>query len=378
MNCGTPPPAGAFGIDQPAAPKTDVTGLARGFGQGRNSGEPSADLLNWKALVVPYQTPTIGRSVWQVVNTLVPYALLWYLMYRSLAVSYWLTLPLAIVAAGFMVRVFIIFHDCGHGSFFKSQKAADIVGIILGVLTFTPYYHWRWEHALHHSTAGNLDRRGSGDVWTLTVQEYLESSRWRRFAYRLARNPIVLFVLAPVFLFVVKQRFPSAKARPRERRSVYWTNLAILTLALALSWILGFEAYLLIQLTVMAVAGMAGVWLFYVQHQFEGVYWSRHGEWDYTTVALQGSSFYKLPKILQWFTGSIGFHHIHHLKPGIPNYNLARCHQAVPLFRSVKPVTLFSSLKSLTFRLWDEQRQRLVGFAYLRTVRGRPPAAGRS
>jgi len=317
--------------------------------------------------------PTVGRSVWQVVNTLVPYALLWYLMSRGLAVSYWITLPLAVLAAGFMIRVFIIFHDCGHGSFFKSQKAADLVGMITGVLTFTPYYHWRWEHALHHSTAGDLDRRGLGDVWTLTVQEYLESSRWRRFAYRLARNPIVLFVLAPVFLFVVKQRFASPKARRRERRSVYWTNLAVLAWAAALSWVLGWKAYLLIQLTVMAVGGTAGVWLFYVQHQFEGVYWARHGQWDFTAEALQGSSFYKLPKIMQWFTGSIGFHHIHHLNPRIPNYNLAKCQRAVPLFQAVKPITLWSSLRSLTFRLWDERRQKLVGYGCLRAARRQNP-----
>jgi len=212
-----------------------------------------------------------------------------------------------------------------------------------------------------------------GDVWTLTVQEYLESSRWRRFAYRLARNPIVLFVLAPVFLFVVKQRFASPKARRRERRSVYWTNLAVLAWAAALSWVLGWKAYLLIQLTVMAVGGTAGVWLFYVQHQFEGVYWARHGQWDFTAEALQGSSFYKLPKIMQWFTGSIGFHHIHHLNPRIPNYNLAKCQRAVPLFQAVKPITLWSSLRSLTFRLWDERRQKLVGYGCLRAARRQNP-----
>jgi len=186
---------------------------------------------------------------------------------------------------------------------------------------------------MHHATAGNLDKRGMGDVWTLTVQEYLAASRGKRFAYRFSRNPVVLFVLAPVFLFLVKQRFASSHARPRERRSVYGTNLAMLALAALLGGLLGFKAYLLIQLTVLAVAASAGVWLFYVQHQFEGVYWARHGEWDYTTVALRGSSFYKLPKVLQWFTGSIGFHHIHHLRPGIPNYNLAKCHQPCRCFR---------------------------------------------
>ena len=205
-------------------------------------------------------------------------------------------MPLAILAGAFLVRVFIIFHDCGHGSFFKSRKANDILGFITGVLTFTPYHHWRWEHAAHHATSGDLDRRGMGDIWTLTVQEYLESSRWKRFAYRLARNPVVLFVLAPLFLFLVKHRFPKARASRRERHSVYWTNLAILGMAAGLSWVFGLKAYLLIQLIVLVVAGSAGFWLFYVQHQFEGVYWERGDEWDYTTAALQGSSFYKLPE----------------------------------------------------------------------------------
>jgi len=334
-----------------------------------SGGERPTDTLAWKKLVAPYQTPAVWRSIWQIVNTLVPYAALWYLMYRSLAVSYWLTLPLAILAGGFLVRVFIIFHDCGHGSFFKSRRAVDIVGFIAGVLTFTPYYHWHWQHAIHHGTAGDLDRRGLGDVTTWTVQEYLEASRWQRLMYRLSRNPILLFVLAPLFLFMVKQRFVSAGAGPRERRSVHWTNLAVLGMVAGLSWLFGVKAYLLIQLTVMAVAGSVGLWLFYVQHQFEDVRWARQDQWDFVTAALQGSSFYKLPKILQWFTGSIGFHHIHHLSPRIPNYNLEKCQQAVPLFHTVKPITLFASFKSLTFRFWDEQSQKLVGFDRLRALR---------
>src|SRR5213083_1081784 len=179
------------------------------------AGAHRPDNAAWKEIVARYQKPSIGRGVWQIVNTLVPYGILWYLMYLSLSVSYWLTLPLAAIAGAFLVRVFIIFHDCGHGSFFKSRVANDVVGFIAGMLTFTPYYHWRWEHSIHHASAGDLDRRGTGDVWTMTVQEYLESSRWKRFAYRLARNPIVLFVVAPLFLFVVRQRFPSAEANPR-------------------------------------------------------------------------------------------------------------------------------------------------------------------
>ena len=331
--------------------------------------ETSANPRDWKAIVARYQKPSVRRGLWQVVNTLVPYSALWYLMHLTAGISWWLTTPLAILAGAFLVRVFIIFHDCGHGSFFKSQKANHILGAITGLLTFTPYFYWRWEHSVHHASAGDLDRRGTGDVWTLTVQEYLEASRWKRFAYRLARNPIVLFVIAPLFLFLISYRFSTAKAGTRERRSVYWTNLALLGLVGAMSWIFGIKTYLLIQLIVMAVAGSTGVWLFYVQHQFDGVYWERGNEWDYTQAALQGSSFYKLPKILQWFSGNIGFHHIHHLSPRIPNYNLELCHKAEPLFQSVKAVTLFSSFKSFTFRLWDEQRRKLVGYRHLKTLR---------
>lgn len=325
----------------------------------------------WKDAVARYQGPRLGRSAWQVLNTLIPLAGLWYLMHLCVAVSSWMTLGLAILAAGFLVRVFIIFHDCGHGSFCKSKRANAVLGFICGVLTFTPYQHWRWEHSRHHSSAGDLDRRGMGDVWTLTVQEYLMASRWKRFTYRLARNPLVLFVLAPLFLFLVRQRFASREAPRRERGSVLWTNLAVLGMATVLSLAFGLLPYLLIQSTVLLLAGAAGVWLFYVQHQFEGVYWARHDEWDYTQVALRGSSFYKLPKVLQWFTGNIGFHHIHHLRPAIPNYSLEKCHKAIPLFQSVKPVTLGASLKSLGYRLWDEQWQRLVGYGRLRELRRR-------
>jgi acyl-lipid omega-6 desaturase (Delta-12 desaturase) len=340
----------------PSAP--EAAGAAR-------SAKPRA----WQRIVARYEKPSPWRSLWQVANTLVPYGVLWYLMYRSLAISWWLTVPLVLLAGGFLVRVFIIFHDCGHGSFFKSRAANDAMGIVASVLCFTPYYHWRWEHSVHHASAGDLDRRGTGDVWTLTVQEYLEASRWKRFAYRLARNPVVLFLIAPVMLFLIRERFPSAKAPRREHWSVYWTNLLLLAMALGLSWAMGYKAYLLLQLGVIAVAGSAGVWLFYIQHQFEGVYWERRGEWDYTKAALQGSSYYKLPRLLQWFSGNIGFHHIHHLSPRIPNYHLEKCHHAEPFFQSVQPVTLLSSLKSFSFRLWDEQRQKMVGYSALARAR---------
>ena len=260
-------------------------------------GPPGTSPAAWQEAVAKYQQPKLRRGLWQVVNTLVPYAALWYLMHLSLGVSYWLTAALALLAGGFLIRVFIIFHDCGHGSFFRSRRANDVLGFITGVLSFTPYYHWRWEHAQHHASSGDLDRRGTGDVWTLTVQEYLEASRWKRFAYRLARNPVILFVIAPLFLFLIKHRFALARARRRERNSVYWTNLALLILVVGLSCLFGLKTCLLLQLGVIAMAGASGVWLFYVQHQFEGVYWERGKDWDYAMAALKGSSFYKLPRV---------------------------------------------------------------------------------
>jgi omega-6 fatty acid desaturase (delta-12 desaturase) len=327
------------------------------------------DKGRWRSVIEKYRQPSTVRALWQLANTVVPYALLWYLSWLSLSVSWWLTAPLAILAGAFLVRIFIIFHDCGHGSYFGSPRANDAVGFVAGVLTFTPYYHWRWEHAIHHSSAGHLDKRGMGDIWTMTVQEYLESSRWQRFAYRLARNPVVLFVIAPLVMFVIVQRYPKPSAARRERHSVWWTNLAILCLAIAMARVFGFLPYLLIQLMVTAVAGAGGVWMFYVQHQFEGVYWERGDRWDYATAALQGSSFYQLPRILQWFSGNIGFHHIHHLSARIPNYNLQRCHEADPLFKQVKPLTLLASFRSMTLRLWDENSRTLVGYRHLQKLR---------
>jgi omega-6 fatty acid desaturase (delta-12 desaturase) len=323
----------------------------------------------WKAIVARYQQPSLRRSIFQIVNSFVPYVALWYIMERTFEVSPWLVLPLSILAAGFLARIFIIHHDCGHGSFFKSQTANDVCGFITGVLTFTPYHFWRFEHAVHHAGSGDLDRRDLGSVWTMTVQEYLEAPWWKRFAYRTMRHPVVLLGIVPSFLFFVYHRFASARASKRDRYSVYWTNAAIVALGVMLSFLMGLKAYLLIQLSVMAIAATAGVWLFYVQHQFEGVNWQRHDKWDYTTAALQGSSFYKLPRILQWFSGNIGFHHIHHLNPRIPNYNLEKCHNEGLMFQQVKPLTLRSSLKSLSLHLWDESQNRLVGYRHLRSLR---------
>ncbi len=324
---------------------------------------------SWKEIVAKYQKPSFWRSIWQVVNTYTPYCMLWYLMYLSLSVSYWLTVPLAFLAGLVLLRIFIIFHDCGHGSFFKSKIANHIVGSIGGLLCFTSYFHWRWEHAQHHARTSDLDHRGQGDVWTLTVQEYKEAPLWKRMGYRFVRNPAVLFVFAPLYLFFVWQRFPSPNASKFIRNSIYWTNALLAGMVFALSSIFGLKAYLVIQVTVMGVAGSIGVWLFYVQHQFEGVYWERSKEWDFVASALEGSSFYKLPKVLQWMTGNIGFHHIHHLSPRIPNYYLEKCYKAEPFFQEVKAITLIASLKSFTFRLWDEQQRKLVGYRALRERR---------
>jgi omega-6 fatty acid desaturase (delta-12 desaturase) len=332
--------------------------------------------MDWKSAVAHFQKSSSWRAGWQSINTLVPYAALWALMYWSISVSWWLTIPLAILAGGFLIRVFIIFHDCGHGSFFPSQRANNILGFLTGVLTWSPYSQWRAEHAAHHATSGDLDRRGVGDIWTLTVEEYLALPRRKRLAYRLARQPALLFLFAPLFTFFIKHRFVRAGASERERRSVFWTNVAVLAMAVGLSCVFGLKAFCIIQLVILAVAGGVGFWLFYVQHQFEGVYWERRQDWDFTTAALQGSSFYKLPKVLQWFSGNIGFHHVHHLSSRIPNYNLERCHQAHPLFSSVKAVTLLASFKSFTFRLWDEQRRELVGFGHLKTLRRTGQGAG--
>lgn len=331
----------------------------------------------WKRTVAAYRKPVLRSSVWQLANSLVPYLALWALMIWTLSVSYWITLPLALCAAGFLVRIFIIFHDCGHGSFFRSRRANRVIEFVTGVLTFTPYGQWRYEHALHHATSGDLDRRGAGEIWTLTVQEYLQATRWRRFSYRLSRNPFVLFGIAPLYVFLIQQRFPSRNIGQRERRGVYWTNASLLTIAILMSLTIGIKAYVLIQLPVIMFAAMAGVWLFYVQHQFEGVQWKRREEWDFAEAALGGSSYYKLPKFLQWFTGNIGFHHIHHLSPAIPNYNLERCHRENPMFQNVKAVTLWSSMRAFSFRLWDEQRQQLVGYRRLRTAPARASSQGR-
>lgn len=321
---------------------------------------------SWKKIIAQYQRSSIPRASWQLINTLIPYFGVWIAIYYCKAISWWLVVPLVILAAGLSIRMFIFFHDCGHGSFFKSKKLNDILGFILGVFTFTPYYHWRWEHSIHHAGSGDLDRRGTGDIWMMTIDEYLESSTWKKFVYRVSRNPIILFVIAPPILFLAWQRMANPRAPKREKLSVYYTNFALIFFVGIFSYFFGLWTYLLIQIAITTIASGVGVWLFYVQHQFEDVYWERGANWNYVEAALHGSSFYKLPKILQWFSGNIGFHHIHHLSARIPNYHLEKCHNSNPLFQNIKPITLISSWKSLNYRFWDEKKRQLVGYRYLR------------
>ncbi len=320
-------------------------------------------LTDWKPIVARYQRSDVGRSVAQMFTTLLPLAAMFYVMYRSLAFPYWITLLLALPTAGLLVRTFIIMHDCAHGSFLPSKRANSIIGWITGVITLTPFGQWRHDHALHHASSGDLDRRGHGDVDTLTVNEYLALPRGARFRYRMLRNPLVLFGIGPIH-FVIMNRVPprGAPAVKRQRLSVWSTNAGIAALVIGLSLWIGWRAVLLIYGPAMYLAAAAGIWLFYVQHQFEGTYWQEHGEWDYATSAIRGSSYLKLPGVLRWFTGSIGLHHVHHLGPRIPNYALKQCHEENPLFQDVTIITLTQSVRTLRLTLWDESRQRLVGF----------------
>ena len=325
------------------------------------------DNIQWRPVVAKYARPDLWRSIWQVVNTLIPYAALFYLSMRSLEISFWLTLPLSILTAGFMVRTFIIFHDCGHGSFFKSRGANKWLGRITGFLVFTPYQRWTHDHAIHHATAGNLDKRGKGDVYTMTVQEYLEAPWWKRFGYRVMRQPVFMFIFGSLIVFVITQRIPPNKGE-REITSAWMTNLALAAWVTLMSSLFGWKAYLVVQFLVIFFGASVGIWLFYVQHNFEGAYWERHDKWDFLKAGLQGSSFYKLPAVLNWFTGNIGFHHIHHLSPKIPNYKLPKAFKENPIFH-VKPLTLWSSFKSLTLRLYDEKTRKLVGWSVLKRYR---------
>lgn len=326
----------------------------------------SKSIAQLKKDVAPYENTDTKTSIKQIVNTILPLLLLWYVAYLSLSVSYLLTLPLVILAGGFMVRTFILFHDCCHQSFFKSRLANDILGTITGVLTLVPYKQWKHEHSVHHATSSNLDKRGTGDMWLLTVDEYIESPLWRKIAYRLYRNPVIMLGLGPIGIFLLKYRFNRKNARWNERINTYVTNVSIIVLYTALCLAIGWQAFLMIQVPIFFVAGILGIWLFYVQHQFEESYFEHEDEWSYVKAAVEGSSYYKLPKILQWITGNIGFHHVHHLSPKVPNYNLEKAHNATPPLQKATTITLRTSLQSLSFRLWDEENKTFIGFKQLR------------
>ena len=345
---------------------TDVHGVPATSGHSPNE---RPDPTDWKLLVERFQKSSRWRASWQILDTVLVYVGLWALIGWSLRVSWWLTVPLAVLAGLFLVRVFIIFHDCGHGSFFASRRANAFWGFVTGLLTFTPYYHWRGDHAIHHGTTGDLSRRGVGDLWTMTVQEYLSSTRWKKIGYRLARNPFVLFCVAPVVLIVGLQRFPRAGASTTERRSVWVMNAAVAVMVAGLSLLLGIVPYLVVQSIILMVAGAVGLWLFYLQHQFESAYWEHGEDWNYVEAALKGSSYFKLPRVLQWFSGNIGFHHVHHLGPRIPNYYLEACHRSDPLFSSVVPLSIWSALGSLGLKVWDESAKKLVSWRHLRRMR---------
>ncbi|MFK4289332.1 omega-6 fatty acid desaturase (delta-12 desaturase) [Bacillus sp. RC240] len=317
---------------------------------------------NLKKQVAPFEKSTAKKSVWQIINTVVPFIILWYLAYKSLSVSYWLALVPSLLAAGFMTRVFIIFHDCTHHSFFKSRRVNRIVGTCMGVLTLFPFDQWGHEHSVHHATSGNLDKRGTGDIWTLTVNEYLAAPFRLRLAYRLYRNPFVMFVLGPIYVFLLKNRFNRKGARKKERMNTYLTNVLIVALVGLLCWAIGWQSFLLVHGSIFLIAGSIGIWLFYVQHTFEDSYFEEDKDWEYVKAAVEGSSFYKLPKILQFLTGNIGFHHVHHLSPRVPNYKLEEAHNNTLPLKNVPTITLATSLRSIRFRLWDEQNNNFVSF----------------
>ena len=319
--------------------------------------------VDWKKIVRGYQVLHIPKAVNQILTSVVPYILGMIMMYYTLEISYWWTLLLAIPVGGFAIRTFIIFHDCGHQSFFgaKKKKANDTLGVITGILTLTPYHFWRRAHAKHHATVGKLDQRGKGDVWMLTLNEWNEANKWKKLAYRVYRNPLILFTIGAWINIIVAQRIPFPGMDKKDVRSILWTDLALLIIAVSVSMLIGWKAYLLIQLPVMMMAASVGVWLFYIQHQFPGAYWARDNDWDYLKACLQGSSFYKLPEVLQFFTGNIGFHHLHHLSHLIPNYLLPECNKKYPEL-GVRTITLRDTFDLLRIRLWDEENKKYVGY----------------
>lgn len=327
---------------------------------------------SWKRCVDLYARPNLGRSLVSLATSVVPFILLWAAMYFALDVSYFLVLALAIPAAGFLLRTYILFHDCAHGSFLPGRRANAWLGAFLGLLVLTPFARWRYDHAVHHATAGDLDRRGIGDVPTYTVAEY-ESWAWpTRLGYRLIRNPIVMFGLGPIFAMLLEPRWANPSGSARIRRSVWATNLALVLVIGGLCLLIGWKSFLLVEAPFVFLAGGSGIWLFYVQHQTNHIYWERTEAWSFEDSALRGSSYLKLPKILQFFSGSIGLHHVHHLNAKIPNYNLQRAHDEGLIFDDVPKISLVDGLRTARLKLWDEDTQRLLTWREVRNLRARP------
>jgi omega-6 fatty acid desaturase (delta-12 desaturase) len=322
----------------------------------------------WYRATAPYAQADIRTSIIQFLSSLIPYLCLLALMVLTIrhGYPYWITLVLGAVAAALFSRIFIFFHDCTHGAFFRSPRWNRNIGYLCGILTFTSFHDWRRSHARHHITSGDLDRRGIGEITTMTVEEYLSAPPLTRLSYRLYRHPIVMFGIGPLYYFLLRNRYPAPGGGKIDYLSVIVTNLAIAAITVICSLTIGFRTYFLVQFPVLLMASTLGVWLFYIQHQFEGVYWSRHDEWDPWRAAMEGASYYRLPKLLQWVTGSIGFHHVHHMRPGIPNYRLQECYDATPELQVVKPVTLRTSLRSLRLNLYDEGERKMVSFGSLK------------
>jgi omega-6 fatty acid desaturase (delta-12 desaturase) len=353
-----------------------------GFGP---SGEANVDAAAppesaswWADALAVYARPSLRRSLSCLASSLGVYLALFVGAYFALRVSVWLTLAGGVLAAPFLLRTYIVFHDCTHGSFLRTKRANIWLGSVLGVIVYAPFHNWRHNHAMHHATAADLDRRGHGDVPTLTVAEYYERDFRGRLSYRLFRNPLVMFGLGPLFAMIVAPRIVPRKARARMRRSVHVTNAALAVLVAGVCLLIGWRAFLLIEGPAAMLAGAAGIWLFYVQHQFEGTIWERREEWSYLDAALKGSSYLKLPKVLQFCTGNIGLHHVHHLNSRIPNYNLQAAHDAMPVFQAVPALTLGAALRTSRLKLWDEDSKRLVTFADARSAFARVPSAATS
>jgi acyl-lipid omega-6 desaturase (Delta-12 desaturase) len=314
----------------------------------------------------------LPRSLIEVATSVLPYLALTVILYRTAGISVPLTLALIVLAAGFLVRTFIVFHDCAHGALFGSKRTNRWVGRLAGLLVLSPFARWRHDHAVHHSTSGDLERRGVGDIITLTVREY-RARTWRgRLAYRVVRNPLVMFGLGPIFAMIIGPRIATRAQRPRLRRSVFATDAVLLSVVVALCSQFDWHRLLLAWAPSAAIGGSIGIWLFYVQHQFEDAYWQSTGDWSYTDAALRGSSYLKLPAVLQFFTGNIGLHHVHHLCARIPNYNLERAHRENAIFHQVPVLSLLDGLRAVNLKLWDEDSSKLVSFALARQVAIRP------